>query len=184
MKLLVTDNEIVQRSMLGGAIDVERLRQCVLDAQVTRLEELLGQELFDYFQDTATSTGLYATLLTDYIKPFLIKQSELEYLKIGAFNIANNGIFLQAPQNTQAITDKNISLLIAQARSKADMFADRMVRWLCKNNLPEYNRNSDNIVNYQKNSIGSWFIPKQYNRKEYEELYPNKRNEAFNPECE
>ena len=184
MKLLVTDNEITQGSMLGGSIDVERLRQCVLDAQSTRLEELLGQELFEYFQDTETPSGLYGTLLTDYIKPFLIKQSELEYLKIGAFNIANNGIFLQAPQNTQAITDKNLSLLIAQARSKADMFADRMVRWLCKKQLPEYTRNSDNIVNYRKNSVGSWFIPKHYNIKEYEEVYPTKRNEAYNPECE
>jgi len=184
MKLLITDNEITQGSMLGGSIDVERLRQCVLDAQVTRLEELLGQELFDYFQETETPTGLYLTLLNDYIKPFLIKQSELEYLKIGAFNIANNGIFLQAPQNTQAVSDQNISLLIAQARSKADMFADRMVRWLCKNLLPEYARNSENVVNYRKNSIGSWFIPKQYNIKEYEELYPAKRNEAYNPECD
>jgi hypothetical protein len=184
MRLLVTDTEITNASMLGGAIDVERLRQCVLDAQVTRLEELLGQDLFDYYQINETVTGLYATLLNDYIKPFLIKQSEVEYLKIGAFNIANNGIFLHQPQNAASIDDRNLSLLISQARSKADMFADRMVRWLCKNTIPEYARNSNNVVNKQRNTIGSWVMPFQYNHKIYEENYTDKGKQAFNPECE
>jgi len=184
MKLLVTDNEITQGSMLGGNIDVERLRQCVLDAQVTRLEELLGEELFELYQSQTEPSGVYATLLNEYIKPFLIKQSEVEYLKIGAFNISNKGIYALQAENSSQISEKNLSLLISQARAKADMFAERMVKWLCKNHLPEYTRNSENIVNPTRNSIGSWYLPFQYNKKSYEETYPTERNKAYNPECE
>jgi len=164
MIILLRDNDLTKNTVLGGNIDVDKLRQCVLDAQVTRLEELLGETLYNKIEtdfETETLTGVYETLYTDYIKPFLIRQSAVEYLKIGAFTVANNGIFQPQPNNAIAITDKNLSNLINEVRIKADMFAERMRKYLCKNTIPEYASSSDNIVNPNRPSNSGWYLENQ-----------------------
>jgi hypothetical protein len=165
MIVLLKDNEITDNTPLGGNIDVDKLRQCILDAQATRLEELLGEDLYEKIEtdfDAETLTGDYLVLYNEYIKPFLIRQSATEYLKIGAYSIGNNGIVMPTPANTTAITENMLTNLIKDMSIKADMYADRMYRWLCKNKLPEYRYNSDNIVNPNRPSIGSWYLENQY----------------------
>lgn len=161
MIVLLTENDITKNTPLGGNIDQDKLRQCILDAQATRLEELLGETLYEKIEedfDADDLSGLYEVLYDKYIKPFLIRQSAYEYLKIGAFNIANNGISLPLPQNASAISDVQLSNLIKDMKIKADMYAERMYKWLCKHNLPEYAINSDNIINHQKPTITSWYL--------------------------
>jgi hypothetical protein len=165
MIVLLRDNEITENTPLGGNIDVDRLRQCIIDAQITRLEELLGEDLYDKIcneYDAETLEGDYLTLYENYIKPFLIRQGALEFLKIGAFTIGNNGIALPTPTNTSAIDSKMLSNLVSEMRAKADMFAERMYRWLCKKNLPEWRCSSDNVVNPNKPSFGSWFLTNEF----------------------
>lgn len=165
MTPLLRDNVLTENTPLGGNIDVDKLRQCTLDAQATRLEELLGETLYQKIEndfEDDTLTGEYETLYNDYIVPFLIRQSAVEYLKIGAFSIGNNGISLPTPANTTAISEVMLSNLINDMRIKADMFADRMYKWLCKHNLPEYNFDSDNIVNPNKPSISNWHLTNQH----------------------
>jgi hypothetical protein len=161
MIILLKDNDLTKNTVLGGNIDVDKLRQCVLDAQVTRLEELLGETLYNKIEadfENEALTGVYLELYDKYIKPFLIRQSAVEYLKIGAFTVANNGIFQPQPNNAIAITDKNLSNLVNEVRIKADMFAERMRKFLCKNNIPEYASASDNIVNPRRPSVSGWFL--------------------------
>lgn len=165
MIVLLKDNEITDNTPLGGNIDVDKLRQCILDAQATRLEELLGEDLYLKIEtdfEAETLIDDYLTLYNEYIKPFLIRQSAVEYLKIGAFSIGNNGIVLPTPANTTAINENMLTNLIKDMSIKADMYADRMYRWLCKNKLEEYKYSSDNIVNPNKPSIGSWYLENQY----------------------
>lgn len=161
MIILLTENDITKNTPLGGNIDQDKLRQCILDAQATRLEELLGETLYIKIEEDFEAdelTGLYETLYSNYIKPFLIRQSAYEYLKIGAFNIANNGISLPLPQNASAISDVQLSNLIKDMKIKADMYADRMWKFLCKNDIPEYAYSSDNIINPEKPSVTSWYL--------------------------
>jgi hypothetical protein len=165
MIVLLKDNEITESTLLGGNIDVDRLRQCIIDAQITRLEELLGEDLYDKIcneYDAETLEGDYLILYENYIKPFLIRQGALEFLKIGAFTIGNNGIALPTPANTTPIDSKMLSNLVSEMRAKADMFADRMYKWLCKNRLPEWVCSSDNIVNPNRPSFGSWLLTNEF----------------------
>ena len=141
MTILLTDNELSKNTLLSGNIDKDKLRQCILDAQSERLEVLLGEKLYekicaDYDADTLEDE--YLTLYTEYIKPFLIRQSALEYLKIGAFSVSNNGIFQPTSQNAQPISDAQLQVLKDEMSIKANAYADRMHRWLKKSNLPEY----------------------------------------------
>ena len=162
MTILLTDNELSKNTLLSGNIDKDKLRQCILDAQSDRLEVLLGEKLYekicaDYDADTLIDE--YLILYTDYIKPFLIRQSALEYLKIGAFSVSNNGIFQPTSQNTQPISDSQLQVLKDEMSIKANAYADRMHRWLKKSNLPEYECDSENIINPTKPSVMPWYLP-------------------------
>jgi len=162
MTILLTDNELSKNTWLSGNIDKDKLRQCILDAQTERLEVLLGEKLYekicaDYDADTLEDE--YLTLYTDYIKPFLIRQSALEYLKIGAFSVSNNGIFQPTSQNAQPISDAQLQVLKDEMSIKANAYADRMHRWLKKSNLPEYECDSENIINPTKPSVMPWYLP-------------------------
>jgi len=164
MIILLEDNDITKNTPLGGNIDVDKLRQCILDAQATRLEELLGEILYDKIEtdfDNNVLSGDYLILYREYIKPFLIQQSATEYLKIGAFSIANNGITIPTPANTTAVTEQTLSRIVNERRLVADMYAERMKKWLCKKKLPEYISSSDAIVNPQRSSNSGWHFPKQ-----------------------
>lgn len=162
MTILLTDNELSKNTLLSGNIDKDKLRQCILDAQTERLEVLLGEKLYekicaDYDDDNLEDE--YLTLYTDYIKPFLIRQSALEYLKIGAFSVSNNGIFQPTSQNAQPISDNQLQVLKDEMSIKANAYADRMHRWLKKSNLPEYECDSENIINPTKPSVMPWYLP-------------------------
>ena len=162
MTILLTDNELSKNTWLSGNIDKDKLRQCILDAQAERLEVLLGEKLYekicaDYEADTLRDE--YLTLYTDYIKPFLIRQSALEYLKIGAFSVSNNGIFQPTSQNAQPISDAQLQVLKDEMSIKANAYADRMHRWLKQNNLPEFECDSENIINPTKPSVMPWYLP-------------------------
>ena len=161
MTILLTDSELSKNTLLSGNIDKDKLRQCILDAQAERLEVLLGEKLYekicaDYEADTLEDE--YLTLYTDYIKPFLIRQSALEYLKIGAFSVSNNGIFQPTSQNAQPISDAQLQVLKDEMSIKANAYADRMHRWLKQNNLPEFECDSENIINPTKPSVMPWYL--------------------------
>ena len=161
MTILLTDNELSKNTLLSGNIDKDKLRQCILDAQAERLEVLLGEKLYEKIcteYDADTLDDEYLTLYTDYIKPFLIRQSALEYLKIGAFSVSNNGIFQPTSQNAQPISDAQLQVLKDEMSIKANAYADRMHRWLKQNNLPEYECDSENIINPTEPSIMPWYL--------------------------
>ena len=162
MTILLTDSEISKNTLLSGNIDKDKLRQCILDAQAERLEVLLGEKLYDKICADYEADALvdeYLTLYTDYIKPFLIRQSALEYLKIGAFSVSNNGIFQPTSQNAQPISDAQLQVLKDEMSIKANAYADRMHRWLKQNNLPEFECDSENIINPTKPSVIPWYLP-------------------------
>lgn len=158
MVILLKDNEISENTVLGGNIDVDRLRICIQDAQETRLEYLLGERLYekiceDYENETLVDD--YLILHRDYIKPFLMRQGAFEFLKIGAFAFGNNGITLPAPQNTQSISSDMLGELLNQMQNKADMYAERMFKYLNKTNFLEYGQSCSNG---NRPSTGNWYF--------------------------
>lgn len=153
--LLLRSNELTKYSPLGGNVDPDVYKPCVLDAQRTRLEELLGDTLYQKICDefeADTLAGDYLTLYDNYIVPFLIHQSAVEYLRIGAYKINANGIFKTAPDNANAVETSDINGLVKNQSNKADMYANRMVQWLVLSGIPEYSNYE--FIRPSKN----WFI--------------------------
>lgn len=160
---LLKENDLTKNTLLGGNIDIDLYIPCIKDAQVIRLEEILGEKLYDKicldFENDALS-GLYLTLHEKYIVPFLIAAASVEYLLIGAYKVSNNGIFKAQPVNTIAIEKNEVDYLVNNMRLKSEMYQDRMTRWLWLHPLPEWVANGTNVVNPIANNLmfGKWYL--------------------------
>jgi len=165
--ILLKENELTKNTLLGGNIDIDLYIPCIADAQRIRLEEILGETLYNKicldFEDDELA-GEYLTLYEGYIVPFLIAAAAVEYLLIGAYKVNNNGIFKTQPDNSVAIDKTEVDYLVNNMRLKSEMYQDRMLRWLYKNNLPEYVSSSTNIVNPMRSNLicGKWWLDKPY----------------------
>ena len=164
MVLLIKASELTKNSPLGGSIDPDKYASCIWDAQMLHLEPLLGEALYDKivsdFEDE-TLSGKYLELYTDYIKPFMIHQTASNYLLIGAYQINNGGIYKHTAENAESVTSNDINLLHSSQQSKADAYALRMKKWLCKsgNRLSEYYE-FNQVVNRRSVSVGSFYAGK------------------------
>jgi hypothetical protein len=165
--ILLKENELTKNTLLGGNIDIDLYIPCIADAQRIRLEEILGETLYnkiclDFENDDLD--GEYLTLYEGYIVPFLIAAAAVEYLLIGAYKVNNNGIFKAQPDNSVAVDKTEVDYLVNNMRLKSEMYRDRMFRWLAKFHLPEYVSNSNNIVNPMRSNLicGKWWLDKPY----------------------
>jgi hypothetical protein len=170
MNIWLKENELAKSTLLGGNVDIDLWIPAVEDAQRSKVEEVLGETLFnkidvDFGNDDLS--GLYLTLFNDYIKPFLIRQSIVEYLLTGAYKVNNNGIFKSQAENAVAVDKTEVDYLVNNYRLKAEMYQGRLERWLMLNQLPEYLSADSQIVPpvYNKSSIlNRWYFLDDNNR--------------------
>jgi hypothetical protein len=160
MKAIIRAVDIAKYTPIGGNVDIDKFLPCVLDAQITDLEPLLGESLYnkicaDYEADDLS--GLYLTLYENYIKPFLIHSSAKNYFLIGAYQIGNGGIMKHTSENSEGISKSEIDYLYTNQRSKCEVYAGRMKKWLSLNRLEEYYTATD-IVTPKGVNYGSWYF--------------------------
>lgn len=162
-KPILPNNILTKYTPIMGNVDPDLYKSCIVDAQRTRLEEILGEDLYakiynDYFDDTLT--GDYQNLYENYVVPFLVHQSAVEYLLIGAYKVGNNGIFKAVVENGQSVEKNEVDYLVQNQRNKADMYKQRMQRWLALNQLPEYTITGEDIVPPLGNNFyfRKWYI--------------------------
>jgi hypothetical protein len=158
MILLIKARDITKNTPLGGNIDVDRYTSCLWDAQMLKLEPILGVDLYAKIStdfSTNNLTGLYLELYTNFIKPFLIHATAENYLLIGAYQIANGGIYKHTAENAESVTKEEVDYLVVNQRSKAEAYALRLNDWLCKNQLAEYKK-----CESKKYNIGNLWLGK------------------------
>lgn len=156
--LLITTDEIVLYTPMGGNVDTDKYNPCILDVQIMVIEPLLGTELYNkLLTDLAAGplTGNYKILHESYIKPIMRHQVFAEYVEIGSYNVANAGIYKHAPADSEVVSKGEVQYLSATQRTKAQVYIDRAEKWLKENRLPEYKNNCSGGFN---NITQSWWI--------------------------
>jgi len=160
MILLITPQQVIDKTPFNGNIDYDKLVPCIEDAQVTDLEPLLGQILFDKILDeyeAETLTGLYLDLYNKFLVDYLIRAAAKNYFLIGAYQIANGGIYKHTSENAESISKEEVDYMMVQQRSKMEVYGLRMKRWLVYNRIPEYLQYSE-TVNAKPINISSWWF--------------------------
>ena len=146
---MITDDQIVQGSPLGGNIDPTKYAPVVDETKRLLIEPVLGTKLFNKIEadyDAGTITGIYKTILENYLQPIIIKNVAAEYIVISGFEIANGGAFRRTPEGAEPMSKSDIDYLANKQRMVSDVYLQRLERFLCdqRANIPEYTAAQDN----------------------------------------
>lgn len=165
MKLLITAEQLTKGSPLGGNIDVDKYASVINETQVFIVEPILGTKLFKkILNDHPNNEGVYLTILEDYVRPILIHSTAAEYISIGTFMVANTGILRYTPQDATPASKEDIDFLASKQRAKADVYIDRLQKFLCDKNaeIPEYSFAQDNSFDTKPDkdidTFGGWHL--------------------------
>jgi hypothetical protein len=174
--------ELTNNTPLGGNIDVDRYKFCILDAQNSKVKELLGDTLYNKIENDYIAnnlTGNYETLYNEFIKPIIIHQSAVEYLTIGSFQVSNGGIYKHTPVNGTPVEMSDVKYIIDSQKMKVEMYMERAQRWLNRVRPAEYNWYYENIVNPFPRKIGLSFDIVCKNTKEWIEKSDNRMDNFY-----
>lgn len=148
--LLISYEDVVEKTFLKGDIDPEKITPHIEVAQVMSIEPHLGTKLFEKLQADVTAgsvSGNYEVLLEKYVKPALIHATAAEYLTFGAFTASNKGIFKHSSENASTADTNDVQFLAEQARKRSKSYIDRLDSYLCSfgaQYFPEYTQNTNN----------------------------------------
>lgn len=155
--LLIKPEEITQFTPMGGNVDIDKYTPCIYDVQKLVIEPLLGCELYNKIKTDYKNnalTGKYLELYDDHLKPIMRHQVFAEYVEIGSFTVANNGLYKHQPESNIVVTKDEVQFLASTQRTKAQTYIERAERWLRKSGIPEYKGCGNDDV---KVSVG-WYL--------------------------
>jgi hypothetical protein len=142
--LFITRNDIIKNTPLGGAVDADALLPFVRTAQEKYLLNLLGTVLYNKIQDDIEAggsfSGIYETLVTDYIKPTLIWYSCVEYIPFSAISFKSNGAVKHISEQSVSPGKNEVDYLLSKALDNASYYATRIQDFLLakSSQIPEY----------------------------------------------
>lgn len=164
MTYLLTAQEIKSNTSMGGNVDPDKFMHLLYDVQVLILEPNLGTKLYNKILDDFNASSLagdYLELFNNYIKPVLWHSVYAQYLRDGIVLAQNTGIYENAPENANVADIENIKYVVNSAKSKADVYLERMNRYLCDKDFPEYDNAQDNDYDIDPKNVSSgsgWYL--------------------------
>ena len=142
--LFITRNDIIKNTPLGGAIDADALLPFVRTAQEKYLLNLLGTVLYNKLQDDIEAgdsfSGIYQTLVQDYVKPTLIWYSCVEYIQFSAISFKSNGAVKHISETSVSPGKNEVDYLLSKALDNAGYYSTRLQDFLLakSSQIPEY----------------------------------------------
>jgi len=153
--LFVNEYELQSSTAINYNVDTAFLLPFLKIAQDKHLQIILGTKLYDKLQndiagvDGATLTGVYKTLVDDYIQDAIIHYALVEALPFISFQIKNGSITQKNSENGTAATRQDVDYLVQKERDSAEFYGQRIVEYLCNDSssFPEYSQNTGADLN-------------------------------------
>jgi predicted glycosyl hydrolase (DUF1957 family) len=153
--LFVNEDKLKSSTAINYNVDTAFLLPFLKIAQDKHLQIILGTKLYDKLQndiagvDGATLTGLYKTLVDDYIQDAIIHYALVEALPFISFQIKNGSITQKNSENGTAATRQDVDYLVQKERDSAEFYGQRIVEYLCNDSssFPEYSQNTGADLN-------------------------------------
>ena len=161
--LLITRNDIIKNTPLGGAIDADALLPFVRTAQEKYILNLLGTVLYNKLQDDIEAqvpfTGIYQQLVNDYVKSTLIWYSCVEYIPFSSVQFKSNGSIKQQSETGISPSKTETDYLLNKALDNASYYATRLQDYLVaySNQIPEYLESVGNSTQIYPDQSNQYF---------------------------
>lgn len=130
-------------TIINDNVDAKILLPIIRMAESKYIKEVLGTSLYDKLhQDVSSSsiTGVYKTLMDDYVIPVCTQYTVYESIPYGNFKFNNKSISKQGSDNSTAIDLSELTYLRDNVLNTAEFYSQQMIKYLCANSssFPEY----------------------------------------------
>lgn len=148
--LFISETFLKQNTQVSDNVDVKYIRESILWAQDSEIQTILGSTLYDYIKTqiaASTLTGVYKTLVDDYIQIALKHYVTAECLQMAHYKITNKGLQIQDSEQSAPASTSNVDRLVEKEINKADWYRQRLIDYLCENSssYPEYQNPDDGV---------------------------------------
>lgn len=148
--LFLSVDYLRDETVINGNVDNEVLEPFIIVSQNLHIEKITGTNLYNKLIADITAgsvTGVYKTLLDDYIQPALLQWSLYECLPFINYNFTNKSISTQDSDNSTAVGLEDVKYLRDNIRDVAEYYSTRAIAYLCENedSFTEYGDNGDNL---------------------------------------
>jgi len=146
--LLISENKLKNFSDLNNALDPDLLKNAIREAQDINLQRMLGFKLYNKIIDdvaAGTISGVYKSLLDNYIQDALLYWSYYEALEAIYLRPRNNGLIQpQGQDNAQGVDSRIYDKKRESVKNKAEFFSERLVGYIIDNetSFPEFGTES------------------------------------------
>jgi len=161
--LLITRNDIIKNTPLGGAIDADALLPFIRTAQEKYILNILGTVLYNKLQDDIEAetafTGIYEELVTDYVKPTLIWYGCVEYIPFSAVQFKSNGAVKQQSETGISPSKTEVDYLLNKALSNAEYYSTRLQDYLIaySSQIPQFLESVGNSTQIYPDQSNQYF---------------------------
>ncbi len=169
--LFITVEKLVSETPLNGTVDTSLASPIIKTAQDVEVWPYLGTDLYNRLKadvEASTVSGVYATLLKDYIQPCLVWYGFSHLLPFLRLRLVNNAVQIMSSEQSEPASYQDVDRLVDQAQNWGAFFRERMIEYLCENSVsfPEYSSNTGADLNPRsQNYSGGMFLGHTYNRK-------------------
>jgi len=153
--LLITPQQMIERSILDGNIDVDKYLFCIEQVQLSTIEPLLTTDLYAKIVTDAENddlAGVYLTIYNDYVVPILKHEAIAQYIEVCSYMVANGGLFKHTAENKEVVNNQEARTLAGKYSNIAQNYVLRWQKYICKTSVPEYKR----CHNTQTNLSAGW----------------------------
>jgi len=146
--LFITTEYLKTNTAIDDNIDNSILTPYITQAQKIHIEPILGTVLYKKLQADITAgsvTGVYKTLLDDYIQNTLAYWTMYDSLPFLNYKVTNKSIVTKGSETSAAIGLDELRYLHANIRDNAEYLSQRITKYLVTNqsSFSEYRSNSE-----------------------------------------
>ena len=133
---------------VNNNLDTALIKNAIREAQDIHLQRIIGTKLYDkILSDIGSSslTGVYQTLVDDYIQDFLLYAAYYETLEAIYIRPRNNGLLTPTGGENSIEVDRSMYNVKRQSvENKMEFYAEKLSRYLSEEeaNYPELNENN------------------------------------------
>ena len=145
---LLSAAEFKARTPVHGNVDEKFIQQSILACQDIYVTEITGTDLYNkLITDVATLSGVYKTLLQDYLHKGMRYWIMSELAMTIQYRFTNIGLEEKYSEASSSTDKSNLLSYRDELKNKAEFFANKTRLYLCANEslFPEYSTSGDTV---------------------------------------
>lgn len=146
--LLIPESKIKNETIIESNVDSETIANVTWQVQEMQLKPLLGKELYDTIisevssqisESTYEIPEMYQTLLSTYIKPFLLVAITADFIFVNQYKLSNKGLLKLNDNSASTVTPQELDTLRSYYYNQLSVHKSNIIQYLKDNNLTTCN---------------------------------------------